>query len=258
MWNNDEVKENLLKLYDCKHEFTVTFSGKKSKNVNGVYKPATKEIILHNKNFNDTNNLLIVTAIHELAHHVIMTELERSKEGHTSFFWSTFYDLLSKAEKLGIYTLVISEKLKEKIEAIKVIDENISKLTIDMGKALSEMHEICKEENVRFEIVTERTMGIKRTTVKKNCKMQKASDLSSLSSDEKELVATINSRDKAQMALALLESGNTIDQVKQKIKTPMEELDEIEELEEKKSKLIHKIEVLTIEVQRIEKKLEVA
>ena len=49
--NNDAIKELLLKLEETSIDFTVTLSGKESNKVNGLYKPETHEIILHNKNF---------------------------------------------------------------------------------------------------------------------------------------------------------------------------------------------------------------
>ena len=60
--NNDEIKERLLKLEETSIDFTVTMSGKESPKVNGLYKPETHEIILHNKNFK-SDNQLIYTAI---------------------------------------------------------------------------------------------------------------------------------------------------------------------------------------------------
>ena len=61
---NEEIKNKLTKLYDCKEDFTVTMSGKASSRVNGLYKPLTHEIILHNKNFKNDNQLMY-TAVHE-------------------------------------------------------------------------------------------------------------------------------------------------------------------------------------------------
>jgi hypothetical protein len=82
--NQDQVKEKLLKLYDCKEEFSVIFSGKKSGKVNGIYKSFEREIVIHNKNFVDDSGdqnemLLMFTAIHELTHHVLMTEKGKKK-----------------------------------------------------------------------------------------------------------------------------------------------------------------------------------
>ena len=81
--NQDQVKEKLLAIEDAPLEFSVIFSGKRSKKVNGLYKPDTREILIHNKNFQGgsggekaqgatatADNLLIYTAIHEYAHHL--------------------------------------------------------------------------------------------------------------------------------------------------------------------------------------------
>ena len=66
--NQDRVKEILLETADTELEFSVVFTGKSSKKVNGLYKPDTHEIILHNKNFANDNEL-IYTAVHEYTHH---------------------------------------------------------------------------------------------------------------------------------------------------------------------------------------------
>ena len=54
--NQDTVKDILLQIADTELEFSVTFTGKTSKKVNGLYNPDTHEIILHNKNFKYSNN----------------------------------------------------------------------------------------------------------------------------------------------------------------------------------------------------------
>ena len=70
--NQDQVKSLLLRLDRDAEEFSVTFSGKKSKKVDGLYKPDGREIIIHNENFAN-DNALIYTAIHEFAHHLHFT-----------------------------------------------------------------------------------------------------------------------------------------------------------------------------------------
>ena len=62
--NQDQVKERLLQLEQVKTDFMVTFSGKNSKKVDGLYYPDKREIIIHNQNFVDDNQLMY-TAIHE-------------------------------------------------------------------------------------------------------------------------------------------------------------------------------------------------
>ena len=49
--NQDQIKAMLLDIEESKLEFSVTLTGKESKRVNGLYKPDTCEILLHNKNF---------------------------------------------------------------------------------------------------------------------------------------------------------------------------------------------------------------
>ena len=106
--NNDQIKEILLSIEETEIDFTVTMSGKESKKVNGLYKPESHEIILHNLNFK-SDNQLIYTAIHEYTHH-LMTERKLEQTGgldvcksraHTNDFWAKFHELLEKAEEQG-------------------------------------------------------------------------------------------------------------------------------------------------------------
>ena len=71
--DNEKIKAMLLQVRESKLDFTVTQSGKESKRVNGLYKPDTHEIILHNKNFK-TEEQLVYTAVHEYTHHLIAEE----------------------------------------------------------------------------------------------------------------------------------------------------------------------------------------
>ena len=94
--NQDQIKAMLLDIEESQLEFSVILTGKESKRVNGLYKPDTCEILLHNRNFT-SDNQLIYTAIHEYAHHLLNEEkLEHSlgaKPGsyqrvHTNQFWA--------------------------------------------------------------------------------------------------------------------------------------------------------------------------
>ena len=97
------VKEALLGLEDCGADFSVVFSGKASKKVNGLYKPYSREIVLHNRNF-ENDNQLMYTAVHEYAHHIQYTAAggELSPRHHTAEFWACFHGLLKKAEEAGL------------------------------------------------------------------------------------------------------------------------------------------------------------
>jgi hypothetical protein len=125
--NQDKVKTILLDIEDTELDFSVIFSGKKSRKVNGLYKPDTREILIHNKNFTDetglNENLLIYTAIHEYAHHQHSCKNggRLSARAHTSDFWAIFHGLLEKAEAKGLYQNTIEEspELKKLTAEIK-------------------------------------------------------------------------------------------------------------------------------------------
>ena len=110
--NQDKVKQKLLAIEDAPLEFSLIFSGKKSKKVNGLYKPTSREIIIHNRNFqpDDTGqNLMLYTAIHEYAHHLHACAHggKLSPRAHNSEFWAIFHELLEKA---GFLRLSIGER----------------------------------------------------------------------------------------------------------------------------------------------------
>ena len=95
---NEKIKDMLLDIQDSQLEFTVVQSGKESKRVNGLYKPDTREIILHNKNFK-TDNEMVYTAVHEYTHHLINEEQiienggkdpPNQRVSHTNYFWARF------------------------------------------------------------------------------------------------------------------------------------------------------------------------
>ncbi len=121
---NEEIKTNLQKLFNCKEDFTVTQTGKKSNKVNGLYKPATHEIFLHNRNFN-TENELMYTAVHEFTHHYLTTEKGDKSGRHNGLFWATFYDFLEKAITLGFYERTRSEETQKLIDEAKQIQKAI-------------------------------------------------------------------------------------------------------------------------------------
>ena len=127
--DNEEIKQKLLQIENTDLEFTVTMTGKESTRVNGLYKPDTHEILLHNKNFK-SDMQLIYTAIHEYTHHLLTEEFLAETGGklpmkgskvHTAAFWAKFHMLLQKAEELGIYKIDLEEspELKELTEKIR-------------------------------------------------------------------------------------------------------------------------------------------
>jgi len=149
--NQDIVKENLLKLYQCDGGFDVVFSGKKSKKVNGLYNPENKNIIIHDRNFNADetgDNLLFYTAMHELAHHIQFTEYKKTRCFHNSLFYSILDDLADTAEKNGLYTMQISTDTQDLIEEARQITIKIASLQRKLGNVMNALHKKCLDEGL--------------------------------------------------------------------------------------------------------------
>ena len=102
--NQSQVKTLLEEVRPTAAPFQVVLSGRKNRRVNGLYKPETREIVLHNRNF-ASDNELVYTALHEYAHHLQFSTppLPRSARTHTIRFWSLFHGLLADAERAGLY-----------------------------------------------------------------------------------------------------------------------------------------------------------
>jgi hypothetical protein len=166
--NQDRVKEILLGLADPKTEFSVIFSGKESAIVNGLYKPQSREIVIHNRNF-ASDDQLIYTAIHEYAHHL---HCERkggiaSGRAHTNEFWGIFHELLVEAEAQGRYRNLFDEEpefvdLTKKIRG-SCIAEN-GRVMLELGSLMIEAQSLCKKFKVRFEDYIDRALGLPRAT----------------------------------------------------------------------------------------------
>ena len=163
--NQDTVKQLLLTLRPDVEEFAVILSGKKSKKVNGLYKPELREIIIHNKNM-DTENALIYTAIHEFAHHIQFTQTHSqiSARYHTAQFYDIFHSLLFAAEKQGIYKNIF-DTLPEFQELTKSIKQDFiavqGSLIQKLGQALKRALELCTKYKVSFDDYVDRILKIR-------------------------------------------------------------------------------------------------
>lgn len=166
--NQDRVKEILLETADTELEFSVVFTGKSSKKVNGLYKPDTHEIILHNKNFANDNEL-IYTAVHEYTHHK-----QCEKEGgfystrvHSPKFWTLFHSLLAEAEKKGFYKITLEEspellELTDEIRQVIMVEDG--KLMKELGRLLGKARPLCKKAGVRYEDYVDRVLCLPRAS----------------------------------------------------------------------------------------------
>lgn len=219
---NEEIKQTLISLEKADIDFSVTQTGRTSQKVNGLYKPATFEIFLHNKNFT-TENELIYTAIHEYTHHLISCkqkkfgiEVKKGSRSHTTEFWAKFDDLLEKAVEAKIYTRERSKDLSVLIEEAKEIDREIVNLKKKLGKILSEIHEKTQKENIRYEDILSHDLNISKNTAEKCLRCQ--SIVENYGQDELETVLKVKDSQTRQDVIIGLEKGKTINQVSAAIK----------------------------------------
>jgi hypothetical protein len=261
--NQDQVKEKLLRIEDSPLEFTLIYSGKKSSRVNGLYKPESREIIIHNRNFKQDKtgqNLLLYTAIHEYAHHLHACSRggKLSPRAHNSEFWAIFHALLEKAEKKEIYDDVFSAspellKLTEVIRT-KFIANNGS-LVKEMGKHLLKAHDLCTGIGVRFEDYVDRMLRIPRTAANMAIKMFEYDITPEVGADNMRFLAGVRDGDKRKAAETALIKGKSPDTVKIQVrgKEKIESL--AERLDKEKTRLERTITALTKRLEEVKKEL---
>jgi len=166
--NNDQIKTTLVALRPTAHDFTVILSGKKSRKVHGLYKPDSREIIIHNKNFTNDNELMY-TAIHEYAHHIQFTTSPTplSVRTHTTAFWNLFHTLLFEAEEKGIYRNPFDE-IEELRELTRRIREKFltasGSMMKELGRLLMQAHGICEKHGTNFSDYLDRVLSLPRTS----------------------------------------------------------------------------------------------
>ncbi|MDX9800964.1 MAG: hypothetical protein RBT69_06500 [Spirochaetia bacterium] len=163
--NQQQIKSNLQQLADTP-DFTVILSGKKSNKVDGLYKPQSREIIIHNKNMKGDNDTMY-TAIHEFAHHVHCSSSGTSFSGrcHTRDFWAILHNLLKKAEEKNIYKNTFKNDEDFALITKQIREEYIKKngeLMKELGGLLSKAKQMCIERHLSFDDYTDRELGIHR------------------------------------------------------------------------------------------------
>lgn len=257
--NQDQLKALLLNIEDSKLDFSVTLTGKKSKKVNGLYKPDTREILLHNQNFDDENQM-IYTAIHEYAHH-LQCESEgpfRTVRSHTSSYWARFHGLLEKAEKLGLYKIGIekSDELSVLTEEIrsKYLAEN-GKLMAALGKLLVRAQVLCREVGVRYEDYIDRVLCLPRSAAKTAIRVSSLDVNPSLGYDNMKIVAAQSTPEKRDAAEQQLLARRSPDAVKVSLNKKIEDEDPKERLEKEKKRLERTIASLTSRLDQVEQSL---
>jgi hypothetical protein len=264
---NDTIKKTLLSIEDSALDFSVTQSGKKSKKVHGLYRPDTREIIIHNKNFEKNgkadDNLLLYTAIHEYAHHQHACRRggTLSTRAHSSEFWAIFHGLLEKAEEKGIYRNMFSES-RELRELTDVIREKYLKpsgeLLKEFGGLLLRAYDLCEKEGLRFEDYIDRALCIPRTTSKLALNINKLDIKSEVGVDNMKFLAGIKNEDERITAEQSLLSGKSPDSVKAALKQAGPAISKREALEKEKSRLERTIHTLEKRLTEVEEELGTA
>ena len=238
--NQDQVKELLLQIEASELEFSVTFTGKASKKVNGLYKSDTHEILLHNKNFSVDNELLY-TAIHEYTHHRLC-ELDGIRSGrvHTQRFWSYFHGLLQKAEEKGLYKIAMEEspELLELTDTIRTtIMAEDGKLMKELGRLLSKARTLCKQAGVRYEDYIDRVLCLPRASAATIEKIHAFDVKPELGYEAMKVVANIANPDKRAAAEELFLQKHSPAFVRDSIKTKPQDEDPRRKLENEKRRI---------------------
>ncbi|HPA63001.1 MAG TPA: hypothetical protein PLC67_03520 [Spirochaetota bacterium] len=168
--NQSQVKELLLRLEGDVEDFMVTFTGKKSNKVDGLYYAERREILIHNTNVQSENEI-IYTAIHEFAHHIQFTKSAQpvTARSHSTSFWNIFHKLLFKAEDMNIYKNPFKThpdfvKLTERIKN-DYLRESGEKMK-EFGACLIEAMRLCEMHKTSFEDYVDRELGLHRFAAK--------------------------------------------------------------------------------------------
>ena len=267
--DNEKIKAMLLEIQNTNLDFTVIMTGKESTRVNGLYKPDTREILLHNRNFK-TDNQLVYTAIHEYTHHLINEEkiaqaeelgLKPSYNGksHTTYFWAKFGELLDIAEQKGMYKLDLSEtpELEELTKEIreKYIMPN-GHLMQELGKALIKAHALCDEANIRYEDYVDRILQLPRPVSQKITKISMLPESDAdLGFENMKIIASCKNNTDKQKAIDAIKTGKSPDSVIQMMKKKAKEQDPKSRLEKEKARLENTINQLKTRLEYVEESL---
>jgi hypothetical protein len=257
--NRDQVKEKLLGLRATDEEFDVIFSGKKSRKVDGLYKPESREIILHTGNFT-TDDELIYTAIHEYAHHLQFTgsAVPVSTRAHTTAFWSLFHELLFEAERTGFYRSPF-ERIPEFADLTRRIREKYlasgGSLMKELGRLLVRAHELCESHRANFGDYVDRVLGLPRTSAQVIMKAHRQ-DLDPRVGFEnmRTLTGIRDDGDRAKAQAALL-AGRTPDMVRAEYAARAKPRDPRAQLEEERTRIRRTIRRLQERLKEIDRRL---
>ncbi len=257
--NQDQIKERLLALRGDVAEFRVILSGRKSRKVNGLYHPDSREIVLHNKNFDD-DNALFYTAIHEFAHHIHFTTaaVPVSTRAHTNEFWSLLHTLLEEAERKGLYRSIFAQhpefealtrRIKEQILPVN------GRLMKELGAALLEAMDLCERFQASFGDYLDRVLNLPRPSANLIMKAHVQDLKPEIGFENMRTIARIrDDQDRAEAQEALLD-GQSSYVVRQRFLDKADAGDPLEKLMSERERIEGQIERLRRRLQAIERKI---
>ncbi len=257
--NQDQVKQRLLQLDDDAGDFSVIFTGKKSRKVDGLYYPDRREIIIHNKNFT-TDDQLIYTAIHEFAHHLqhVRSVEPISTRAHTVRFWNIFHTLLFAAEKMGIYSNIFKREPRF-AEITRTIRDNLlsanGDLMKELGRLLTVAYDLCREFNASFEDYVDRELLLHRNSARMLMKIHAYGIRPEIGFENMKTVARISDDSLRARAEAAFAGGNTPDMVKAEFAESRNQGGSLDMLMRERERIERSINNLTLRLARVEKKI---
>lgn len=266
--DNETIKQKLLSLEIPASDFTVVLTGKSNKRVNGLYKPDTKEILIHNKNFT-TDNAMMYTAIHEFTHHVCTDrKLVKSVTGHSTVFWAMFHSIVDIAVQKGVYVDPFTTDNELQTEGNKVLEiiKEQNETMHRLGLEFYTMQSVCTEKGARIEDFIDRHARTTKRAVVTAIKSQlELFDLKDLSPQMIDAIAGCSEGEKRDEAVARAEDGQTIDQIRATVKQgkdinpfkapvsePMQKEDLLDSLVTERARIQKTIEQLTIHMQEVD------
>jgi len=258
--NQEQVKDRLLKLEPVKVDFLVTFSGKSSKKVDGLYYPDRREIIIHNHNFGDDNQLMY-TAIHEFAHHVqfTRTNVPVSTRAHSNDFWSIFHTLLFRAEENGIYNNIFETNDEFKELTARLREEYLSRnghLMKEFGSLLLKARELCQRYHANFEDYVDRVLRLHRTEARTIMKTYTMDINPEIGYENMKTVARIKDEGLRQGVQEAFLDQRSPDMIKAELNPKAEFTNRLSYLESEKERLERTLDKLTACLAKIERDID--
>jgi hypothetical protein len=257
--DNDQIKKTLMSLRKTGHDFTVIMSGKKSRKVHGLYKPDSRQIIIHNKNFKNDNEMMY-TAIHEYAHHIQFTTSAApiSVRAHTTAFWNLLHTLLYEAEEKGIYQNPFDTIDEFKDLTVRIKDKFLAgsgAMMKELGKLLLDAHALCEKHGTSFSDYLDRVLALPRTSAAVIMKAHTMDLDPRVGFENMRTLAGIRDATEREEAQEELRAGHSPDMVKANHGSSKQSKDPREALEAERERLATGIENMKKRLKEIEKRI---